>query len=120
VLKRYESADTCIVSLRDDWKSFEATVPSKTYEVLSIGRHVTAVVRGEAARIVKNAGGGDVVAWKPEAIATLWRDLAADRQRLRVGVSGREWVEKNANYPVLAQEYMMLITSLVLEKSSLK
>ena len=37
MLERYASADTCLVSLRDDWKSFETTVPSKTYEVLAIG-----------------------------------------------------------------------------------
>ncbi len=48
MLERYSSADTCIVSLRDDWKSFETTVPSKTYEVLAIGRHVTAVVQGRS------------------------------------------------------------------------
>lgn len=117
VRDRYESADTCVVSLRDDWKSFEATVPSKTYEVLAIGRHVTAIVRGEAARIVKDAGGGDVVAWNSEAIAGLWHDLAADRARLQTGSSGREWVEKHANYPVLAKDYMSLISALILETS---
>jgi hypothetical protein len=118
VMDRYRSADTCIVSLRDDWKSFEATVPSKTYEVLSIGRHVTAIVRGEAARIVEDARGGDVVAWNPEAIAALWRELARDRSRLNTGTSGREWVEAHANYPVLALKYMDIISALVTEKSS--
>lgn len=113
VLDRYESADTCIVSLRDDWKSFEATVPSKTYEVLAIGRHITAVVRGEAARIVKEADAGDVVAWKPEAIAQLWCELAADRSRLDAGSSGREWVAENANYPTLAAKYMQEISAVV-------
>ncbi|WP_230085284.1 glycosyltransferase family 4 protein [Arthrobacter sp. AQ5-05] len=120
VRDRYESADTCIVSLRDDWKSFEATVPSKTYEVLAIGRHVTAIVRGEAARIVTDADGGDVVTWNAEAIASLWRELANDRKRLHAGTSGREWVEKHANYPVLASEYMTLISALVLEKSRVR
>ena len=61
VMERYASADTCIVSLRDDWKSFETTVPSKTYEVLSLGRHVTAIVKGEAARIIEDAEAGDIV-----------------------------------------------------------
>lgn len=117
VLDRYKSADSCIVSLRDDWKSFEATVPSKTYEVMSIGRHVTAIVRGEAARIVRDAGGGDVVAWNAEAIAELWRGLAADRSRLKANSSGREWVETNANYPALAQKYMGIITDLIRVKS---
>lgn len=117
VLDRYEHADTCIVSLRDDWKSFDATVPSKTYEVMSIGRHVTAVVRGEAARIVRDADCGDVVAWKAESVAALWRELAADRTRLHAGTSGRDWVRQHANYPLLAQKYMDAITALVREKS---
>lgn len=117
VLHRYEQADTCIVSLRDDWKSFESTVPSKTYEVMSIGRHVTAIVRGEAARIVKEADCGDVVSWKPEAVAELWRGLAVDRSRLQTGTSGRDWVRKHANYPLLAQSYMENIAAVVSEKS---
>ena len=118
VLHRYEQADTCIVSLRDDWKSFEATVPSKTYEVMSIGRHVTAVVRGEAARIVKEADCGDVVAWNADAIAELWRELAADRSRLHAGTSGREWVRQHANYPLLATQYMDTIGALVRQRSA--
>lgn len=113
VLDRYESADTCIVSLRDDWKSFEATVPSKTYEVLAVGRHVTAIVRGEAARIIREADAGDVVAWKAEAVAELWRGLAADRSRLDAGTSGRDWVSENADYPVLARKYMDHITAMI-------
>lgn len=113
LLDRYESADSCIVSLRDDWKSFEATVPSKTYEVLAIGRHITAIVRGEAARIVKEADAGDVVAWKPEAIAQLWRELSADRSRLDAGSSGRDWVAENANYPILAAKYMQEISAVL-------
>lgn len=119
VLDRYESADTCIVSLRDDWKSFEATVPSKTYEVLAIGRHITAVVRGEAARIVNDADAGDVVPWKAEAIAALWRELAADRSRLDAGSSGREWVTEHANYPRLAAKYMKVLTAVV-ERTGVK
>lgn len=120
VLDRYESADTCIVSLRDDWKSFEATVPSKTYEVLAVGRHVTAIVRGEAARIITDAQAGDVVPWKPEAIAALWQDLAADRSRLDAGTSGREWVSNNANYPVLARKYMREISAVVVSPRGAK
>jgi hypothetical protein len=112
-MEKYREADTCIVSLRDDWKSFETTVPSKTYEVLAIGRHVTAVVRGEAERIIIEAGGGDVVAANAEAVAQLWRELSEDRSRLASGTSGRDWVRNNADYAQLALRYMDSITSLV-------
>ncbi|MFJ4029172.1 glycosyltransferase family 4 protein [Paenarthrobacter sp. NPDC089989] len=113
VLEKYRDADTCIVSLRDDWKSFETTIPSKTYEVLAVGRHVTAIVRGEAKRIILDAKGGDVVAANPEAVAELWRELARDRSRLAAGQSGREWVQKHADYAELANQYMSKIACLV-------
>lgn len=113
MLQRYASADTCLVSLRDDWTSFETTVPSKTYEVLAVGRHVTAVVRGEAARIVADAEAGDIVASDPEALAALWRELAADRGRLVRNGDSRQWVKTHAEYEQLAGRYMELITGLL-------
>jgi glycosyltransferase involved in cell wall biosynthesis len=117
VLDRYASADTCIVSLRDDWKSFETTIPSKTYEVLALGRHTTALVRGEAARLVTEAGAGDIVPNDPRALADLWHSLAEDRTRLvRTGAS-RTWVQNHADYGVLSRRYMDLIRDLVSRNS---
>lgn len=113
MMKRYASADTCLVSLRDDWKSFETTVPSKTYEVLALGRHVTAMVRGEAARIVTDAAAGDIVASDPEALAALWRELAGDRGRLVRNGDSRQWVKTHAEYGQLAGRYMELISGLL-------
>jgi hypothetical protein len=113
VLDRYASADTCLVSLRDDWKSFETTVPSKTYEVLAVGRHVTAVVRGEAARIISDAHAGDIVASDPAALAALWRELASDRRRLVRNGDSRKWVKEHADYEKLASRYMDLIVALL-------
>ncbi|MGO4230359.1 glycosyltransferase family 4 protein [Arthrobacter sp. YAF34] len=118
MIDRYASADTCIVSLRDDWKSFETTVPSKTYEVLAMGRHVTAIVKGEAARIIADADAGDIVASDPEAVAALWRELAADRGRLVRNGDSRQWVKANAEYDHLAGRYMELISELLAEGSS--
>ncbi|WP_024367326.1 glycosyltransferase family 4 protein [Arthrobacter sp. TB 26] len=115
VMERYASADTCIVSLRDDWKSFETTIPSKTYEVLAIGRHVTAIVKGEAARIIEEAEAGDIVPSTPEAVAALWRQLAADRPRLVRNGDSRQWVQDNADYGHLAARYMAIVASLLEE-----
>ena len=116
MFERYASADTCLVSLRDDWKSFETTVPSKTYEVLAIGRHVTAVVRGEAARIIVEADAGDIVASNPEALAALWRELAADRGRLIRTDNGRQWVKTHAEYDLLAVQYMEIVSDLLSDR----
>ncbi|WP_205163125.1 glycosyltransferase family 4 protein [Arthrobacter roseus] len=109
----YEQSDTCVVSLRDDWKSFETTIPSKTYEVLSIRRHITAVVLGEARNIIESSGAGDVVAADPAAIADLWRELSEDRTRLNVGDGGRDWVRVNADYESLSLEYIDVLRSVV-------
>ena len=101
MMERYASADTCLVSLRDDWKSFETTVPSKTYEVLAIGRHVTAIVRGEAARIVEDAEAGDIVASDPEALAALWRELAEDRGKLIRNGDSSSGSRRTPSFPTL-------------------
>lgn len=45
VAEHYRWADTLLVSLRG-WGPFEWTVPSKLYEVLATGRHVTGVLAG--------------------------------------------------------------------------
>ncbi|MFB9798671.1 glycosyltransferase family 4 protein [Arthrobacter citreus] len=113
VMEHYRKADTCVVSLRDDWKSFETTIPSKTYEVLAVGRHVTGIVLGEARKIIEESGAGDVVPAHPEKVADLWRELAANRTRLLTGTSGRDWVHDNANVDALADTYAELLITLV-------
>lgn len=113
VFELYRQADSLVVSLRDDWKSFEATVPSKTYEVMAVGRHLTAVVRGEAARILQDAGAGDVVGSSAQEIAGLWRGLIEDRSRLMTDGSGRTWVAENADFADLAERYDSILREVV-------
>lgn len=112
VTEFYLDADTCVVSLRDDWKSFDATIPSKTYELLAVGRHITAIVRGEARRVIEESGGGDVVDAQPESIAALWKELHADRTRLITGTSGRDWIQAHANLDALSVTYSNLLRAL--------
>lgn len=113
VFERYAEADSVVVSLRDDWKSFDATIPSKTYEVLSVGRHITAIVRGEAARVFADAGEGDVVSGRPADVARLWENLIEDPARLRPRSSGRAWVAEHAEYSDLAARYDAHLRALV-------
>jgi len=109
VLAHYAWADTVVVSLRD-WGPFEWTVPSKLYEILSVGRHVTAAVAGEAARVVTESDAGTVVPpQSPAALADLWGSLADDRTRLDVRTSGRAWVQQNADHDQLAVAYLDLL-----------
>ena len=112
VMEFYRLADTCVVSLRDDWKSFETTVPSKTYEVLAVGRHVTGIVLGEAKKIIEESGAGAVVPSDPQAVAALWKKLAEDRTLLLTGTSGRDWIHANANLDNQCRDYIAAIRSL--------
>jgi len=111
VMGYYRRADTCVISLRDDWKSFETTIPSKTYEVLAVGRHVTGIVLGEAREIIEESKAGDVVRSDPALIAALWKELAQDRSRLLTGSLGRDWVELNANVETLGRAYAELLAA---------
>lgn len=113
VLELYRYADSCVISLRDDWKSFETTVPSKTYEVMATGRHVTGIVLGEASRILRESQAGDVVASRPEDIAKLWCSLVANRALLRTGHRSREWVEEYADYSPLSAHYTRVLERVV-------
>ena len=105
VLEHYQWADTCLVSLRD-WEPFAWTVPSKLYELLATGKHVTAIVAGEAADLVRDTCSGDIV--RPgdlPGLIGLWRSLARDRSRLDTTDQGRIWARANVSYDAIAARY---------------
>lgn len=88
----YDWADSALVHLTA-WEPLTRTVPSKTYELMSVGIHISAVVQGEAARLVEQLEAGNVVEPdNPEALADMWINLIKDRSQLHVSSRGREWV----------------------------
>lgn len=90
----YQWADTALVHLAD-WEPLTRTVPSKTYELMTLGIFITGVVKGETAELIERLGAGAVVPPKqPEALAALWTDLANRRTLIQVDRKGREWVLK--------------------------
>ena len=108
VAQHYAWADTALVSLQN-WPAMCVTVPSKLYEIMSAGVHVCASVDGEARRIVEDAGCGDVTAPQdPQALASLWSTLAADRSRLDV-TGGRRWLADHADAEVMTDRYESLL-----------
>lgn len=109
VAEQYAWADTLVVALRADWPSFRHTVPSKTYEALAVGRHVTGMVTGEAARTLEEAGGADVVGPEAEDLVAHLRALADDPARTDVGEGGRDWVRRRADLPAVARRYERLL-----------
>lgn len=109
----YMWADTTVVSLRD-WEPFRWTVPSKLYELMATGKHITAVVDGEAAGLVRASASGDVVPpGDPAAIADLWERLSADRSLLDSRAGGRAWIAENADYDVIAERYRSVLEQAV-------
>lgn len=109
VYNQYVWADTCVVSLRD-WEPFRWTVPSKLYELMASGRHITGLVDGEAAELIRATDSGDVVGPGDDAkLASLWSELSRDRHRLETSSRAREWVADNVDFDRLAQHYGVLL-----------
>lgn len=95
--QHYDWADTALVHLTD-WAPLARTIPSKTFELMSVGLHISAVVFGETAELIQELDAGDVVSPEdPEALAQLWIELINDRSKLSVSAKGRQWVEKQRN-----------------------
>ena len=90
----YSWADTAMVHLTD-WKPLDWTVPSKTFELMELGIHISGVLSGEAAELITQLEAGDVVPpERPEELARLWKSLAEDRTTLQVSEDGRQWVKE--------------------------
>lgn len=113
VMDHFAWADSLLVSLRG-WEPLRWTVPSKLYESLATGRHITAVLAGEAAEIVRVAGAGDVVPPEdPDALADLWTELIKNPERLTVDGRGRAWAFRHANFEILAARYLAILEDVV-------
>ncbi|WP_353951833.1 glycosyltransferase family 4 protein [Knoellia sp. S7-12] len=111
--EHYAWSDTVLVSLRP-WQALELAVPSKLYEAMKLGVHVSAVVAGEARRIVEETAAGSLSApGDVEQLATSWERLHADRSLLEVADAAREWAELHADAAELAGGYRELLHSVV-------
>lgn len=96
VADHYAWCDTFLVSLRD-WPGLGSTVPSKLYEALALGLHVSASATGETTDIVRETGAG--FATPPgdaDALARGWVELAERGPRPDTGRM-RRWVEAHAS-----------------------
>ena len=111
--EHYAWCDTVLVSLRP-WPALELTVPSKLYEAMALGVHVTAAVAGEAAAIVTGSHAGHVAApGDAAALAELWTSVAADRSLLDPGTDGIAWVAEHAEDSRLARDYLEILDAVV-------
>lgn len=111
----YQWADTALVHLAD-WEPLKRTVPSKVYELMESGIHISAVVQGEAASIITRLNAGTVVRPNdPNALAELWRQLVRDPKGLEVSESGASWVKQQRS--VQTPDTLSNIISTVVKRS---
>ena len=92
----YAWASTTLVHLAD-WLPLEMTVPSKTYELMAIGMHITSVTKGETSKLVEDLGAGIAVPPDdPVALAEKWRCLWETPELLDVSARPAQWVQVQA------------------------
>lgn len=92
-----------------DWPALEQAVPSKTYELMNLGIHISAVASGETMELIEALEAGHVVAPEsPEALAQLWMKLIDEPRLLDVSTVGAKWVaEERVN--VAPREFLRMI-----------
>jgi glycosyltransferase involved in cell wall biosynthesis len=110
VRRYYQMGDLCLVPLRNV-TLFNAFIPSKMFEIMSMGKPMIASISGEAADIVKRSGGGVVVMPEDsEAIAAALLDLYRNpEKRRKMGIAGRVFVSSYYSRKFLASRYMDLL-----------
>lgn len=96
----FRNTDALLVHLRDD-PLFEITIPSKIQAYLAVGKPILLGVRGDAARMVDQAGAG--LAFQPEnaaALADAAERLAAmtPEDRARMGEAGRHYYRDHLSF----------------------
>ncbi|MGB9690495.1 glycosyltransferase family 4 protein [Thermogutta sp.] len=109
------SADACLVHLRKT-ELFETVIPSKIFEMMAMGKPIIMGVRGEALRIVEEAGAG--VAMEPESAESLLECIEQIRQG--ENFSGnyvdrvRDYLHTNYSRDSLAERMLGIIRSRVI------
>lgn len=104
----YAWADTALVHLAD-WAPLQRAVPSKTYELMEAGIHISGAVEGEPARLIEQLHAGHTVpAEDPQALAQLWVRLAHNREQLEVPSNAAQWVvhERDVASPAALQKFL--------------
>lgn len=92
----FDWADTALVHLRN-WPALQQAVPSKTFELMRQKIHITGVVAGETADLIKALGAGHVV--DPgdfQGLAELWARLLENPDEMNVSDRAQQWVSSTA------------------------
>ncbi|WP_256365568.1 glycosyltransferase [Corynebacterium sp. HMSC05C01] len=104
----FDWADTALVHLRN-WPALQQAVPSKTFELMRQRIHITGVVAGETADLIRSLGAGHVVApGDSRGLADLWVRLLENPGELSVSDKAQQWVSSTAkeeleNFPAFLE-----------------
>lgn len=98
-----EAADAGIATLLP-LEVYKTTYPNKVFDYMAAGRPVVLAIDGVIRQVVENAGAGVFVPpGDPQAMAAAIRQLADDPAAgRRMGMAGRECVERNFDRPATA------------------
>jgi glycosyltransferase involved in cell wall biosynthesis len=109
----YAASDACVVCLRP-LPIFDKFIPSKVFETLAAARPIVAALSGEAAAIVREAGGGVAKPGDGASIAAALRELASRpaAERAAQGERGRRYIAERYDRRRLAREYLDVLTKM--------
>ncbi len=108
----YATSDGCLVCLRP-LPLFEKFIPSKIFEILACGRPLVAALAGEAADIVRAAGGRVTPPGDGGAMARALRDIRRSPEaRREMEQSAREYVGAHFDRRELALRYLAILKSI--------
>jgi glycosyltransferase involved in cell wall biosynthesis len=106
------ASDVLVVCLRP-LPIFRKFVPSKVFEALAAGRPLVAALSGEAAEIVRQAGGLVAEPGDGRSIAEALRQLLSDPAgRKAMGERGRRYVREHYDRQTLALDYLKTLETL--------
>ncbi len=106
----WAAADAALIVMRDTPLA-DGTRPAKLYEALAAGVPVVAAIRGEGARLIHEAGAGDVIPLGDSAgMASALIALAADPvRRERLSQAGRAYAEQHLAPEQVAAAYAQIL-----------
>lgn len=116
----YRRARGLLVTLKDE-EALSRTVPSKMQAYFAAGRPVIAALRGEGARVLREAGAGLACAPEnPVALADAMMVLfeMPDAEQLRMGAAGKSYFDVHFDMDRQAQRLIELLTERMAGKGS--
>jgi len=106
-------ADACLAILKP-LDAYKTTYPNKVFDYMAAGRPVLLAIDGVIRQVVEAAGCGLFCEpGNPQALAEAVLKLAADRDAaLRMGLSGRAYLEQNFSREGMAEKLEKLLVEL--------